>query len=425
MSSSSGTLVAPCGLVNAPTDLVVSEGGRLLVTLTTDPAAAVLTVGDVLNTVLQEDGRTLKIKPAYGVVGPQEIPLHLECAGTSADVVLPVNIRALRWSSTPSWMPGRNGPLAREYGSIWMDSQDPNRLLVFGGFVYVPRQFTVSWDGWSLDVTTGEWTFLSMTNDPPHLAGGRMLNLPGRRTSFYYGGLTQESDTPYSLMNFDYAPDALSWAPVPADTSNTHGDYQPAFILDAPRQRFLTLCGVNTTVGYHCGINAFHGSETAPGGWLSVRPADGPAPTGRNGIFYVHDEETERFIMFSGDQGGTTAAGDMAQDLWAFELAEDRWVKLSDGDPSVIGRRNGAYMLDPVNHRMFIWGGTANGMTTTPGLFALDLDRGEEHWDRVTVDGEPPIRTSAMAVYDAARARMLVGFGNGDAIYADLWALEL
>jgi hypothetical protein len=157
-----------------------------------------------------------------------------------------------------------------------------------------------------------------------------------------------------------------------------------------------------------------------------LEPADTDAPAGRNGQFFVHDVETERLIIFGGDAGGT-ASCECVNDTWALELSEDppRWVKLAtEGAP--IGRRNGAYVLDPVGHRMFIWGGTPDGMNTAPGLWVLDLDRGYESWKEVPLGGSPPERTSGRAVYDAPRQRLLMGFGNGDGgIYADLRAVNL
>ena len=75
---------------------------------------------------------------------------------------------------------------------------------------------------------------------------------------------------------------------------------------------------------------------------------------------------------------------------------------------------------------MFIWGGTPDGEETYPGLYAFDLDRGEEAWSKVETALVPPERTSGMAVYDAARKRLVMGFGNGDGgVHADLWALNL
>lgn len=82
-------------------------------------------------------------------------------------------------------------------------------------------------------------------------------------------------------------------------------------------------------------------------------------------------------------------------------------------------------MLDPVGRRLLLWGGTADGRTTVPGLSALRIDRGEERWDHVEVPSHVPMRSSAVGVYGPTRQRAIFGFGNGDTVYTDLHALSL
>lgn len=80
---------------------------------------------------------------------------------------------------------------------------------------------------------------------------------------------------------------------------------------------------------------------------------------------------------------------------------------------------------DPVSNRMFLWGGTLDGLNAEPGLWILDLTRGEEAWHELPLDG-PPNRGSGGGLFDTARNRILFGFGNSlGSPYADLWALEL
>ncbi len=101
------------------------------------------------------------------------------------------------------------------------------------------------------------------------------------------------------------------------------------------------------------------------------------------------------------------------------KLAED------GGALGAIGRRNGTFALDPLHHRLLVWGGTSDGRVTREGLLAFDLDRGHEGWSEVPTEGDAPARSSGGMVFDGQRQRMLVGFGNGARVYTDLWSLEL
>ena len=77
-------------------------------------------------------------------------------------------------------------------------------------------------------------------------------------------------------------------------------------------------------------------------------------------------------------------------------------VLLAGPQDPPIGRRNGAFALDPLGHRLLVWGGTADGATAFPGLYALDLDRGREAWHRVTTEGAPTVRAAGGAGAGAA-----------------------
>lgn len=74
---------------------------------------------------------------------------------------------------------------------------------------------------------------------------------------------------------------------------------------------------------------------------------------------------------------------------------------------------------------MFLYGGTGDGRTSYPALYALDLERGQEQCTRLELPNAPPPRTSGMAAHDAVRGRIVLGFGNDSVVYPDLWSLVL
>ncbi len=363
------------------------------------------------------DARELRVRLPYGTSQAQ-YAVRVTCAGQHTEHPVHVEVEALPWTRAAQWQEGQDGPLAREYFSWWMDEADPDRLLLFGGFVYRPQQFTQNFELWELSLQTGTWTELSPAGAAPALTGGRLAQEPGTGAALYLGGFGPNYETPYALHRISYARGAEIWTSLTAETPLGRGDYQPGLIWDPVRERFLSFCGVNSTTGYHCELRALQN-----GSWSVVPVAPGPAPSGRNGHAFGYDARNDRLILFGGDTSGSTLG-----DTWALELSESppRWEKLFDASPIAPARRNAAFAIDPLNHRLFVWGGTTTGQTAIVGLIALDLTRGEEAWHAVETTGTPPARTSGAALFDAKRGRMLMGFGNSEAgIYPDLWALEL
>ena len=408
----------------APADAVtsVSEGGRARIALTVEGEVSGLTALASAGQARIED-TTLVAKPGYGMAGvSMSVTVQYDCAGTPQETTVDVPVHGIGWSSLPTWTPGVDGPLNREYGNVWIDAQNPDRMLAYGGFHYQPQQFTPANELWEYDLVNHAWRQLSPVGAP--LRPGAGLALIGDSDAVYYGGLVDGNSTPYAVDRLDYSGDAPMFTNVVDGTGGLNGgtgDYQPSLVWDAPRNRLIAACGLNNAWGTHCRVRTID-VET---GMSTTLEAVGEAPTGRNGHFWVHDVETERLILFSGDAGSPSC--DCQPDTWALELSEEpvRWVRIAVDAPPV-GRRNGAFALDPEGHRMFVWGGTPDGATAAPGIWALDLERGAERWHQVQPTGEaPPDRASGAMVYDAARSRMVMGFGNAAGNYTDLWSLAL
>lgn len=423
MEPDAGPTLPACEVALSPQALEVSEGGRLQVELA--PSAAVVDWKVVQAdpfTALKIDGTHLQLKAPYGIRGNFSVSAQLDCGEEQKTQQWLVTVRALAWSRATTWTEGVDGPLDREYASMWVDDANPDRVLLFGGYVYKPQQFTPAHDLWELNLSDGKWKLLTPANEPPHSTGGRMALSPQSGQALYLGGIDEAQETPYQLSRFFYTADELRWESEPlASGSAGQGEYQPGFFYDAKRSRFVSVCGANNEVGRHCDVRAYT-SGSGGGRWEAVPLAPGPVPPGRNGHFYAYDAETDRVIIFGGDAPGTTLG-----DTWALELAENpaRWVQLANNDSSM-RRRNGAFVLDAPNHRFIIMGGTATGAKSWTDMWVLDLDRGKEQWVRVEVPGKPPGRTSGTALYDAKRRRVLMGFGNSEiAEYPDLWALQL
>lgn len=413
-SSSSSTTSDTPGIATCqdelPDRLSISAGGRL--SFTRKEGVVYEGTGGAVVTV---DDTTVAVRAPYSATGDDDVALHLDCGRT-----IPIDLRPLTWTKLATWKETTGAP-AREYGAWWLDPEGTGALIVFGGYHYEPQQYTPSNDAWRFDLATTTWAPLA-GNALPTLPGARIAPIPGERAVLFFGGTTPTDNgsivTSPSLYRLAYDDTALT--PTKIDIgADAPGSYTGAFVYDTKRQRWLSLCGATTT-GLNCTIHSY----TPAAGFVELT-ATSPGPKGRYGFHYAYDEATDRVILFGGQNGTKNDAID--GETWALDLATDppTWTRLFANEEGPTKRRNGAFVLDPVGHRLFVWGGTADGVSSLPNLQALSLDRGAEQWSDIDVPSDVPMRTSALGVHDAARDRLVVGFGNDQFPYRDLWSIDV
>jgi Galactose oxidase, central domain len=412
--SSSGTSGAPALAAcqgDLPDRLSISAGGRL--SFTRKEGIAYEGTGGA---VVTADDTTVAIRAPYAATGGEEVALRLDCGRTIA-----IDVRPLTWTKLAKWEEEKGAP-AREYGAWWLDPEGTGALIVFGGYHYVPKQFTPSNDAWRFDFATATWAPLA-GDALPTLPGARVAPIPGERAVLFFGGTTptedRSIDTHPSLYRLAY--DDTTLTPTKIDIgADAPASYTGALVYDSKRQRWLSLCGASSTTGLNCTIHAY--APTA--GFVEVMSTS-PGPKGRYGFHYAYDEATDRVILFGGQNGTQNDAID--GETWALDLATDppTWTRLFANGKGPTKRRNGAFALDPVGHRLFVWGGTPDGASSLPNLQALSLDRGAEQWSDIDVPSDVPMRTSALGVHDAARDRLVFGFGNDRSPYRDLWSVDV
>lgn len=413
----------PCHLTPQVAIEEVGEGGAFEIPVASEPGAtlALTQAGGPWELALANG--VLKGVVPYGPRGLNTFGIQVSCRGQTIEETVAVKVRAITWGAGITWT---TGPSGREHPLMWIDPRVPTKLWLYGGFTFVPAQFTVSNDLWVFDLVARIWTKqTNMTGTPPQIAGGRAAIGAAPGQLWLVGGEGPGHAVTSTVATLDTAGAMPAFADVPADP-NAPKVTLGALVYDAPRDRLVSACGFAGN-SVHCEVRARPVGGTDPK-WEVVQTQGAP-PTGRYGFFHAHDAKNQRLVLFSGAAwplpGNSVNA---QQDTWALELDQTppRWVKLAEPRPDVVGRRNGCSAFDPVNERLFVWSGTADGLNAVPSLHVLDLRKGKEKWTTLYIEGAPTPRGSCSATYDAVRRQVLFGFGNDlSGPMVDLQPLEL
>lgn len=375
-----------------------------------------------------------EVRPGYldaGEDDPQarvSFTATVEAESSTVEAAVVILRGTLRWEELSS---GAGLPPGREYFAWWPDPDSADRAWLMGGFHYAPTQFTPANDLWAIDLATDTWTDHGQTSALP--AGGATVATNAAGESFRFGGMTQQDGSfsiPFTLSQFDDS--ALDFSAVDPAGAPSDGFYQSAFFWSDALSAFVIVGGLRPSGDSALEVwtfdpqaNAFSTLDVV--GDVSL-PA--PVPVPRAGFSWVFSTAQQRFFLFGGDAGGASSGCNCLNDTWSLDFTQSppAWSFLAT-DTLPEERRNAAYGLDAAGERMFVFGGTPNGAVTAQGVWALDLTAGEEDWTRIgSLEGvgAPAARTSGGFYYDAARDRLLMGFGNNaQGVQTNLWSLSL
>jgi hypothetical protein len=323
-----------------------------------------------------------------------------------------LDVRPIGWLPRVTWT-NAEGPEAREHGAVLVDDAG-RHVFVVGGSGYMP-QFVPLADFWRYDIDTSTWTEITPTGDVPQAAGSRRVagsNTPG--VFYLFGGYGEGNVNFDELYRVTVDGDTLAFQLIEQQNGPSARSLH-MFAYDAQADRYVMFGGASTKPLGDTWTMTIAGDVAT---WTELTGTSGPSP--RYGFFYGVDEALGRVSVYSRAQGFATLKP--ANDIWALDMPADppAWTLLLEGEGAVPpGRRNGCTVFDPTGPRMFVFGGTPDGMNSAEGLWVFDARPDHAHWDQLVRDGEPPIRSSGMGFFDPTTGRSYLGFGNDAAIYRD------
>lgn len=148
---------------------------------------------------------------------------------------------------------------------------------------------------------------------------------------------------------------------------------------------------------------------------------------------YGFDAPSGTAILFGGDDGvtvATTLVPHYHDDTWVYDSAAAAWSASSATGPSARGRP--AFAMDATHRRLLLTGGRfraqSAGTRASIGYTLLDdtwaYDVAAAAWTALSPTGSPPARAGAVAVYDAARDRLVMFGGNRGTAFPVLEAFQ-
>jgi hypothetical protein len=352
----------------------------------------------------------IRLHADYVVQGPQSLRVILtDALGAELVIDVAVTVRPIRWLGKQTWTDAE-GPEAREHATMVLDAEGRQAFMIQGSG-YDP-QFVPLGDFWRYDLETAAWTEVTPTGDVPQPAGSRRVaQVPGTPVSYLFGGYLEAGNV-NELYRVTVEGTGLRFQLIdqidPPTARALH-----AFAYDPVTDRFVAFGGASTKPLDDTYVMTLSGDVAT---WTRIEPAVAPSP--RYGFFYGFDAELGRLVVFSGAQG--FASLNPAPDTWALDVRAEppTWSLLTETGP--IGRRNGTVVFDPTGPRLFVYGGTPDGATTTPGLFVFDARPGKSVWTELALpDPSVVARSSGFGFHDPATDTVRVGFGNGASIYRD------
>lgn len=282
-----------------------------------------------------------------------------------------------------------------------------DKLYVFGGresdkIGYTDDVYVVSF---SANLAT--WTEFTYPDERPLPRGDAVFALAGFNGAFLLGGELPALGTFGDVWQFDEGTGVFT-PENPVGIRPQGRRFAAGAYLANEGLTYGGVCdhGVSNET-WAVDFNAGSGTTT----WTRI-PASGdlPPPLWGSASCYVPFDNV--FLMYGGDQSRPGGTGNLVEEYWSFDPTTDTWTELGTGPGK---RREAAMCFDPVNDRVWVFGGIDDNGFRLNDLWYLDTSSGlPGSWTQaVTGSGTPPDpRTGATIGYDSRSNRILICGGN-------------
>ena len=286
-----------------------------------------------------------------------------------------------------------NPPANNELGGV-LDVTG-TKFVVFGGDTSVPvcgppPAHTFIGDTYVLDVGCVTWTKTSGAG--PSARGRHSMALdPTLNRAILFGGRYStggETFTTYDdVWSFDFA--ASTWTQIQTTGTAPTGRANSAAVVD-PGSNRLVLFGGNTSTD---GLTFTSQQDTwtldlGSGAWTQVATS-GTRPAARQFHGMAVDPDGEIAYVFAG-VGTNAFTGPFLADVWALDLTQNTWQKVTTSGTGPGGRIEGGLVFDRTTRQLLAFAGHDDGAIGNENdLYALDVTQTPAPWTRLPPGDTP------------------------------------
>jgi hypothetical protein len=295
---------------------------------------------------------------------------------------------------------------------------DGDRMIVYGG----DHGTYATHDVWALTLSgTPSWTRITPQGTAPldRYATCAVYDPPHHRM-IVFGGIHAAFGEPYSTLNDVWALTLGSdpqWTQIlPSGVPPVARYYHTKGGIYDPAHDRMIFFGGNPFSGI--ALNDVWALDlSGPPKWTELFPQGDPPPP-RTLHSAVYDAQRARMLVFGGENGSGAL-----NDTWALTLDDPpTWSPIVPLGSLPAPRAEQASIYDPIRDQMVVWGKSQAGDVD---LWSLSL-AGAPEWNTPMPTDNLPRRSSAIAIFDPVRARMLVFGGQlQSSAGSDLWMLPL
>jgi hypothetical protein len=290
------------------------------------------------------------------------------------------------------------------HAAVWKNGANFNqdRMFIYGGTTWscpgappascaTAINPSVLDDLWMYRPAANTWGQLTISGPKQQLTNARMHWNPANNSLYLYGGVTASGQgvlgTSYNDKIFRLAVDennlTAAWTVV---TPLNAGPTESALVTVSPP---LPDCYTVIT--------------NKPCAWVFNE--------------MLSDPEHSRFFVYGGWKVNSQIANGiypMNEKVWMFDVSSNKWAEIEQSGVNFTGRANFAHGFDPVNHRLYVYGGNTSYSGPTPSALTLTMNVGTFANFEGNADDPPTlVWTEELALPIEARYSHAASWSNG------------
>ena len=260
-------------------------------------------------------------------------------------------------SSARTWekiaTPGKTPPASEDHTTIY----DPNghRMIVFGG-----ENGPTTNKLWALDLKTNVWREMTNPQVPRRESHTAVYDSRGKRMVIF-GGIDRLVPDLREIWAMDLDPASPTfekWQNLTVAEGQPAGRIDHAAVYDPVKNRMVFYGGwTKVRQGLFGDTWAFYFADT-PGGtgrWERIDVGTAGPPPRRHAVG-VYDPDRNLFLLFGGLGSNKNVP---LNDMWAFDLTKDVWMKVVTPGPAPAPRIDHQATYDAGLHGLLLYGGDA------------------------------------------------------------------